>query len=249
MEEKICTRCGIQKQRTLEFFPTSPNNKDGLNSWCRECYRIRANTWYQQNKEHGQQTRALYYKENTEETKARSKKWQQDNKTRVNELSSIRYHKNPEPILKWQAAYRAANPEKERLRHAKYTKENPDKRVVIQSRRRARKLSLPDTWTHEQRDFMRMYWHFSCAVCGNQEGFFWFLADDHWIPIASPDCPGTIAENMIPLCHGEGGCNNSKHKSMPHEWLLKRYGKNKTAKIEKAIAVYFNIIRTQNPRP
>jgi hypothetical protein len=144
------------------------------------------------------------------------------------------------------AAYRANNREKN-ITYAKVYRKNKRHKTPASARSltlaklryRARKLHLPDTWTQEQLTFMLDYWHHACAVCGNPKGLFWTLAHDHWIAITSPDCPGTVATNMIPLCHGDGGCNNSKKATDPHEWLLRRFGPKKAAKIEKAIAVYF----------
>lgn len=116
------------------------------------------------------------------------------------------------------------------------------KKRLWQARRKARKLGLPDTFTAEQRLFMLQYWGYACAICGNQEGFVWTLADDHWVPISHPACPGTVATNMIPLCHGQGGCNNAKHDTDPHTWLLQRFDPRKVARIEKAIATYVVIV-------
>ena len=144
------------------------------------------------------------------------------------------------------AAYRTNNRKKNAAYAKDYRKKGKHKtpaaitgRVLIKHRYRARKLQLPDTWTKEQLAFMLNYWKHACAVCGNPKGLFWTLAHDHWIPISSPDCPGTIATNMIPLCHGDGGCNNSKQDADPHTWLLRRFEDKKSAKIEKAIATYF----------
>jgi len=112
-----------------------------------------------------------------------------------------------------------------------------------QSRRNARKRALPATFTMEQREFMRQYWGFACVYCGNQDGFVWMLADDHFIPLNSPNCPGTVAHNMLPVCHGKGGCNNSKRFSHPHVWLVARFGPQRSRRIEAAIAVYFAVVK------
>jgi hypothetical protein len=101
---------------------------------------------------------------------------------------------------------------------------------------------LPNTFTLEQRAFMLAYWNYACAICGNQEGFWHLLADDHWIPINSPDCPGTVADNMIPLCHGTNGCNNAKNSSEPQAWLVKQFGTSKARKLSKAIEAYFAVV-------
>ena len=33
----ICTRCGVGKPETSEFFPPHNKKKNGLDSWCRQC--------------------------------------------------------------------------------------------------------------------------------------------------------------------------------------------------------------------
>lgn len=90
---------------------------------------------------------------------------------------------------------------------------------------------------------MLQYWHHACAVCGNQDGFFWTLADDHWIPITSPHCPGTVATNMIPLCDGQGGCNTLKRNKDARAWLATRYTPAQAKRILKSIETYFTVVR------
>jgi hypothetical protein len=111
-------------------------------------------------------------------------------------------------------------------------------------RRKARLRGLPATFTTTQRTFMLQFWGYACAVCGQQEGLFGaMLTDDHWIPLASPDCPGTTVGNMVPLCGGNLGCNQSKQGKDAHIWLLSRYSRQKAMTIEKKIAAYFEIVR------
>jgi hypothetical protein len=116
---------------------------------------------------------------------------------------------------------------------------------LYQSMRRTRVQELPATFTPEDEAFMLQYWSYACAACGNQNGFEWFLALDHWIPVKSPECPGTIATNMIPLCHGTGGCNNSKHNLPPEEWLVRRFGARKAKAIAKKVQEYFAIVQAR----
>jgi hypothetical protein len=136
---------------------------------------------------------------------------------------------------------RAADPEYDRA----WNKAHPEIRRVRQARRRARQYNLPDTFTHTDRAFMLQYWGFACVACGNQEGLWHTLADDHWIPLASPGCPGTVAENMLPLCHGPNGCNNSKGRKKPSIWLSLRFSRAQAKRILIAVDTYFALIRTR----
>jgi hypothetical protein len=117
---------------------------------------------------------------------------------------------------------------------------------LYQSLRRARVRALPATFSREDQQFMLQYWGFACAACGNQDGFAWRLALDHWIPIADQACPGTTATNVVPLCHGRGGCNNAKSKRAAHGWLVERFGPQKTTGIEKKIARYFAVVNERH---
>jgi hypothetical protein len=105
---------------------------------------------------------------------------------------------------------------------------------------------LPNTLTDAQWQFALSHFDHRCAVCGMSINLFVTLAADHWIPVSSPFCPGTIATNIIPLCHtkrgGIGGCNNSKGDSDPTEWLTAKFGGLKAKKIEKRIGLYFSLI-------
>ena len=110
---------------------------------------------------------------------------------------------------------------------------------LCQQRRHARMHSLPDILTTEQWQACLEYWNYCCAVCGKQlRDLFGEVKShaDHWIPLSLPDCPGTIATNMICLCNK---CNLSKRDMMPLEWLIRRYDKQKANQIMKRVESYF----------
>jgi hypothetical protein len=111
--------------------------------------------------------------------------------------------------------------------------------AVYSGQRRAKLLNLAVDFTLEDWRVALDYFHGCCAVCGRPQGLWHTLAQDHWIPINSSDCPGTTVSNIVPLCHGEGGCNNSKHDHNPTDWLSNRYGKRKAKQISQRIADYF----------
>lgn len=114
-----------------------------------------------------------------------------------------------------------------------------------QSQRAARKKGLPDTFTHEHEQFCRQYFHYVCAYCEKEEGFLWCIAMDHFIPLDSPLCPGTVVTNMLPACNGRDGCNTSKKNRDPYAWLIRKFGKQKAAQILKRIDTYFAIVRSR----
>lgn len=131
----------------------------------------------------------------------------------------------------------------------KYQAENPHKRKATETRRRARKQNLPDVFTGENWLRALNYFNGCCAVCGRplRDLFGSHTASaDHWIPLASPNCPGTVPTNIVPLCHGEGGCNNTKHASEPTDWLTRAFGKRRAKGILKRIEAYFEWVRKQD---
>jgi hypothetical protein len=139
--------------------------------------------------------------------------------------------------------YNQEHPEEARLSHRAWAAANPAAIRNYSARRRARESGLPDTLTTADIAFLYQYWGFACAVCGKEEGLFNLkLALDHWIPINDPACPGTVRTNILLLCHGRGGCNNSKHGKDPVLWLTRRYGERRAKAILKKIDAYFALV-------
>lgn len=101
-----------------------------------------------------------------------------------------------------------------------------------------RKRRLPNTLTNADWERALTYWDHRCAVCERPRGLWHTLAQDHWIPLTDANCPGTTAENILPLCHGEGGCNNSKGKKDPLEWLRAKLGTRRAKQKLYDIKVY-----------
>ena len=102
-------------------------------------------------------------------------------------------------------------------------------------RRRAHKLSLPYYFTDNDWYNCLDYWNNRCAFCGKEVP----LTLDHFIPLHSPFCPGTIKENVIPLCPK---CNSSKNSHNPYKYLVKRYGVQKSVLIYNSVHTYFNYL-------
>lgn len=130
--------------------------------------------------------------------------------------------------------------------HSKYNQSSKAKesRRIYAVNRSARKYGLPATLTPGQWQHALNYFNGCCAVCGRQmnDMFGEFtISADHWIPlIAYENGPGTVATNIIPLCHGKGGCNNSKVHHLPTFWLDRKYGKRKGRQIAAKIQTYFD---------
>lgn len=181
-----------------------------------------------------------YYEQHSDEIKARVKDWQTEHADHVSSENQKRYQKNRALVLKRVSdRYQRKKTEIDIYRQQWRTRNNGKVKTQYQ-RREARKKGLPDQISAA--DWKRALDHFEhrCAVCGRPPGLWHTLAMDHWIPLANPSCPGTIPQNIVPLCHGLGGCNNLKGKQDPQTWLVKQYGVKKAEKIMARIKTYFD---------
>lgn len=238
---KRCSKCKEDKPATLEFFCCRNSNPDGLNGECKQCVKTRAD-------------------QNRDKSKTYHQEWYIRNKERLNQRNREYWHENRERLNDWQRAYREEHHDervaKQRIyihrnreeiaRKGKiYYRKNPHVAKAGYHRYRARKLSLPNDWTPQ--DWMRCleFWHYCCAVCGNQlRDLFGDVKPhaDHWHPLNLPGCPGTVPGNMICLC---SSCNCSKHDRLPDVWLTDYFGKRKAALILKPILAYFALVKRE----
>ena len=230
---KRCTQCGDYHPPTVKFWYINRSQKSGLNARCKKCMK---------------QYRA------SPKGQSVLKKYNDSSKARTRMKV---FYSTPEQQQKRKDRYQSSGKERQRERER-----NPEVRAKIREyqrtdkmrmifkihgeKRRAKELSLPDTFTKADWFNALEYFHNCCAVCGKQLNSLLGThkaAMDHWIPIVSPKCPGTIPENIIPLCHGQDGCNNSKHSSEPFEWLQKKFGKRKAKTIMNNISNYFESLK------
>lgn len=163
--------------------------------------------------------------------------------------------RNVEQVREWSRNYKKRNADKVRAAARLYNEKNRDKLAerrkerqlqdvskyrqtarVHAQRRLARKRSLPDTLTPEQWQNCLDYFNGCCAVCGDPASLFNVIQADHFIPLTSPDCIGTVKENIIPLCRT---CNTSKNNRDALEWATERLGKRKGKQFVKRIEAYF----------
>lgn len=252
--QKQCSKCKQYFPRTSEYFHTQ-KYADGFKASCKSCCQAMSTKWKQENAEYcksyaheyndaHKEQRSLAFKDwrnrNYEYEIERQRKWRLENAdyfrqwyidhAEQQKAQGIAWReKHPERVKERGREYRAKHPQRVRI----WCNENPEKIRLISSLRRARKHSLPNTLTIEQWQQILDHFNGCCAVCGRPQGFWHIIAMDHWIPLKAnvPNNPGTVAWNVIPLCHGVDGCNNEKHAHMPLSWLIKKLG-NKLGKIK-----------------
>jgi hypothetical protein len=206
------------------------------------------------------------YEANKEQINQRNRAWSQRNKEWLKAYNADYYQKNRGVIRDKQRQYTQSHKPQALTRYYEWTRKNPERwqkqqkkyRVAhpeisntIGQRRSARKRSLPDTLTAEQWQRCLDYFHHSCAVCGRDLDdtygeVDYVLAMDHWIPLTSPNCPGTVVTNIVPLCHGKGGCNNSKGDNDPIQWVIETFDEFGGNRILTRIEGYFEWVKQQD---
>jgi hypothetical protein len=166
---------------------------------------------------------------------------------RAKELIRIRKPEYQRRRKAYGEAYRKRPEIKERARQQYQTsKRDPQfirRRRVNYQVYKTRKLNLPIDFSATDWTRCLEYWGFRCAVCDRPRGFWHTLAQDHWIPLNSENCPGTVKTNIVPLCHGDGGCNNSKNDTPAEEWLTFKFGIKRAKEILRRIAKYFEWVK------
>lgn len=246
---RFCKLCQQSYELTSENFYRDKKAKYGFAYTCINCTRKKLDKWENDNPERLKESRKEYYEENKEHIQAVNTKWDEahaeelklyfaqyylDHKEQHYENSRRWALEHPERVKEIHDACIARNPERRRQSANEWVKS--EKGRLARIRRRARMQALPDTLTAEQWAECLDYWNYSCAVCGKS----YVIHADHYIPLASPECIGTVATNIIPLCKS---CNSSKCDTMPDEWIMHKVGIGGKVLLER-IQEYFDFIST-----
>lgn len=240
---KHCIRCGESKPATPEYFRQTKRSKDGFHVPCKVCIK-RAEELSRRNRGI---TPKAYINEQGEKQCKTCGQWKPANaecfKIKLGNLTPLCRECHREYSRQWSRL----NPDKAKQGRQNFKKNHREKnqaiKTITQINRRAKRLTLAYDLTKSQWDNALDYFNHCCAVCNRPAGLWHILSADHWIPLNNPDCPGTTVTNMIPLCHGVGGCNNSKQDAMPKDWLIRRFGKRKALMILDRIERYFEVVR------
>lgn len=237
-----CAKCNSEYPATPEYFYRQKCGKYGLGSLCKLCSKIATNDYKkshpEKTKEYNRRGSLNYKARDPERYKAKAKRSKDKHKDKLRVQRKEHYQKNKTHINKVNNEYYLNHPEVAK--------------AAIQ-RRKARKKNLPDTFTPEDWQRALDYFEGVCAICGRSPDLCHVIAMDHWIPLTSPDSLGTVAENIVPMCHsrkgGSNGCNNSKTNKHPLVWLTQSFSKRKANQIERRINKYFEWIKLQTNLP
>lgn len=99
---KICSKCGIEKPATLEYFHKYSRSKLGIRSVCKECRITERIEDYKNNKEKRLKTNKEWRDKNPERHKQIIKEYSENNKDKISKKSKNHYEKNKEKILERQ---------------------------------------------------------------------------------------------------------------------------------------------------
>lgn len=156
--------------------------------------------------------------------------------------------KNAERIAANNRRWQRENPDKARAAQKRWYEKDVERakaqQVATQHQRRAQLANALDNFTLQDWRYALEYFNGCCAVCGRQMNDMFgefYPAQDHWIPLSKGG--HNIPENIIPLCHGKGGCNNRKNATPPQEWLEREFGKKKAKEILARIEQFFATVR------
>lgn len=228
---KFCYHC--QQTKPLSEFHKDGASTTGVSSKCKSCsHEYEVQSYSEHAEEERKKARERYHRD-VELSRERDRQRRQNADFR----ESRRLHAK---------AWRSENPDYDRNRvrdldqkrasTRKWSSEHQHIRRVHRLKRKAVKRALPDSFSHEDYSRMMEYWGYKCAVSGETEN----LHVDHWIPLSSPDCPGTVAWNMIPLA---ARLNISKLNHHPHKWLVSKFGDKRAQEIEADIQRYFEWVK------
>lgn len=259
--EKRCSKCGEWKPATTDYFNKNERGEYGLRSQCRVC----TNASWHKNKTKYIPRMLTYRTEKRDKIKADAAAYREKHKRKnslpgswrpvADNTATLRHCKRCARDFPATSNYfRRDSTRRDGLypyckecqsaANAAWRAAAPGKHMITNQRREARKLGLPATFTYADWERCLEYWSHSCAICGRPRGLWHTLSQDHWIPVCKGG--GYTPDNILPLCHGEGGCNNRKREKHAHDWLLLTFGKRKAAQIERRIQEYFNWVKARS---
>ena len=131
---KKCTKCGIEKPLTTDFFHRGKDTKEGFKSACKKCRNADKAKWREDNRDRVNQQAKEYHINNREKRLKRAREYHIEN--RENRLEYAKeYHENNRKLRLEYAKEYYQNNKEAKLEYAKqWAKRNPEK--IREGRRR-----------------------------------------------------------------------------------------------------------------
>jgi hypothetical protein len=142
---KLCKKCNTTKE-FLEF-SKKKSNKDGLNSWCKECNKEYLRNYYLENKELYSDRSKEYYELNSNTIKENSKKWREGNIEYIKEYHKKYYSENKEELLEYKKDHYLNNKDI----YLERSKDQKDSNPVEYS-------NYLKNWRKSNPEYMKDYW-------------------------------------------------------------------------------------------
>ncbi len=229
--EKCVNPLGCWLPATAEYFRVEKKVKCGFRGDCRKCEL---------------EAKRVYRIDHPEAVRAADRKLRERNidKRREGYRRYAREHRDER--IAYAHEYDELNRDAKLERGRQWRQGHPEQVRDGCRRRRANKSRLPNDFTPQDAVRSINYFNGVCAYCGCSARLFdrsSVLHLDHYIPLTTQNCPGTITENIVPACQT---CNQSKTNKDPEQWLIQRFGKRKANAILKRIHAYFDWVRQQD---
>lgn len=147
METKICSKCGEEK--TLDMFSKQKTTKDGLRSWCKECFKEYNKKYSEKNKDKIKECKKKYSEGNKDKINKYHKKYREENKNKINEYHKQYLEEHAEKRQEIQKKYGNKNRDKINEYYKNYSEENKDK--INERQKKWREENIDDLLEHEKK--------------------------------------------------------------------------------------------------
>lgn len=228
---KTCTRCN--NRRPSDEFYKSPNNSDGLRTWCKTCLADYHIERYAIKKDHINAVNRKYRVENADKVKRADRerarqRYADDPEKHKRAVREYNLHHpekhrdyarayraagkvNKEKMREYQRAYRERHRDEIAQRHRVHVEANREKiRMRMSNVKAQRRMAEGKVTTKEWKAILLFYGN-SCGLCRVSASEL-PMTVDHFIPL-SKDGTNTW-DNVWPLCMP---CNVRKHATIPTE--------------------------------
>ena len=180
---------------------------DGLNSYCRECERIRGAERRALNPDAAKAANARYAANNPDLVKARKRAYRKRNSEKCKQARKDAYEKNKASELAKAKEYKLANKVELSRKDSERRKANPHLNRFYRSERRAAERQAKPSW-YDSKKVMAM--HVKASMMSGDNDVEWHV--DHIVPLKSPLVCGLHWHgNMRVITSSENQSKSNRH--------------------------------------